>query len=108
MITLTDIEETWEELSPPIAVFANSYLPDGVTSTSSLLDAYKSIVNTEEETTVNLTEIDWVPSDEQNTVKSRMAGVAEEMHELAEEAEEEEHIEYFAGFYIYKMDQTYH
>ena len=68
VITLTDIEETWEELSPPIAVFANSYMPDG-TSTSSLLDAYLSTVNTEEEKTVNLTEIDWVPSDQEVTVK---------------------------------------
>ena len=36
-----------------------------------------------------------------------MSGAAEEMQELAEEAEEEE-IEYFAGFYIYTMDEQNH
>ena len=30
------------------------------------------------------------------------------MFELAEEAEEEEHIEYFAGFYIYEMEESTH
>ena len=61
MITLTDLEETWEEAHPPIHVFANSLLPDGTTETSSLLDAYKANVNTEEATAVSLTEIDFVP-----------------------------------------------
>ena len=41
------------------------------------------------------------------TVIATMSSAATEMEELAEEAEEED-IEYFAGFYIYKMDEQNH
>ena len=39
----------------------------------------------------------------EGTVESYMASAATTIEELAEEAEEE-HIEYFAGFEIYQMD----
>ena len=35
-----------------------------------------------------------------------MAGAAAMIEELAVEAEEEEHLEYFAAYYIYKMDEA--
>ena len=48
---LTSIEETWEEMSPPIHIFANTVLPDlHQTSTAPLLEAYIASMNTEEET----------------------------------------------------------
>ena len=59
---LTSIEETWEEAHPPVHIFANTLLPDGVTSTAPLVDAYLDGLNTEESTQVDLTEVTWVPS----------------------------------------------
>ena len=58
MIELTNIEQTWEELHHigqyPVNIFGNQYLPDGVTSTAPIFDAYTAAVNTPESTAVNL------------------------------------------------------
>ena len=76
-----------------------------MTSTAPIFDAYTAEVNTPESTAVVLKQTSWVPLPDQQSVKERIAGAAEEMKVLAEEAEKT-HTEYFAGYYIYEMDQS--